>query len=522
MQKIVRLISPSPIIFSLSFILFAYSQSITELNINALVAPLIAVSFFAVLTNLFFVKLLKSKDKGSLFSSVFLVLFFTYGNFFWQLDNNKIPLPSFLSSVDKNYIAQPIWIVFLVVAFFIIRKKIHNYNKVQKFVLFIATILFVNSFIQIAHYELVIRLKPVAIDPLKQPRVNINNISYFPDIYYIMPEDYSSPVIMKNNFNYDNSNFINFLKLKGFFVPKNSTSNYPKTFESLTSSLNMEYLNFLSIYKNSSDMTLVAPFIQNNNVLRFVKSLGYQYYHVGSWWEFTSSNQYADENFSFESQGSLPLDAFSCLILESTQAAGIFNHIPHLNCDQSDEGKEKIINYQFNTSSTVIQKSGPKFVFMHIIAPHGPYVFGKGCVETIDKNKLSKNEYVNYANQADCVDTKLEDLINTILAKSTQPPVIIIQSDEGAPFLNTSLNPWDDWGNASNTLLKEKFPIFNAYYLPKAPKNIIQDTITPVNSFRIVFNFYFHTNFRILHDKNYIFQDLNHLYNFTDVTNRIK
>lgn len=72
------------------------------------------------------------------------------------------------------------------------------------------------------------------------------------------------------------------------------------------------------------------------------------------------------------------------------------------------------------------------------------------------------------------------------------------------------------------TKLKEKFPIIAAYYLPGVSKSELYPEITPVNSFRIIFNLYFHTNLSLLPDKNYIFPDANHLYNFQDVTDKVK
>ncbi len=39
--------------------------------------------------------------------------------------------------------------------------------------------------------------------------------------------------------------------------------------------------------------------------------------------------------------------------------------------------------------------------------------------------------------------------------------------------------------------LKQKFGILNAFYLPDVDNDILYPTITPVNTFRVVFNLYF-------------------------------
>ena len=44
------------------------------------------------------------------------------------------------------------------------------------------------------------------------------------------------------------------------------------------------------------------------------------------------------------------------------------------------------------------------------------------------------------------------------------------------------------------------FGIFNAYHFPDGGHEQIYDEITPVNSFRILFNYYFNENFELLED----------------------
>ena len=59
--------------------------------------------------------------------------------------------------------------------------------------------------------------------------------------------------------------------------------------------------------------------------------------------------------------------------------------------------------------------------------------------------------------------------------------------------------------------------ILNAYYLPDQNTELIYDSITPVNSFRLILNAYFNANYELLEDKSY-FSDYGQPYNFTDVT----
>ena len=67
-----------------------------------------------------------------------------------------------------------------------------------------------------------------------------------PDIYYIILDEYPNNESLKKNYGFDNTEFLTFLENSGFYVVNNSFSNYPTTIQSLSSSLNMEYLDVLT------------------------------------------------------------------------------------------------------------------------------------------------------------------------------------------------------------------------------------------------------------------------------------
>ncbi|KPL22681.1 MAG: hypothetical protein AMJ75_07635 [Phycisphaerae bacterium SM1_79] len=118
---------------------------------------------------------------------------------------------------------------------------------------------------------------------------------------------------------------------------------------------------------------------------------------------------------------------------------------------------------------------------------------------------------------------KLQELIDTLLSSSQPPPIIIVQADEG-PYpqgLEVGSKPFN-WQTASNAQLREKMGILNAYYLPDVNKDILYESITPVNSFRIVFNLYFGTDLGLLPDESYVFTDTGHIYKFINVTDKLK
>jgi len=91
-----------------------------------------------------------------------------------------------------------------------------------------------------------------------------------------------------------------------------------------------------------------------------------------------------------------------------------------------------------------------------------------------------------YVGQLIFINKKVETLVDEILSKSDVPPIVILQGDHGIR-----------WGKGRG------IDILNAYYLPGKDNQLLYESITPVNSFRIIFNLYFGTNYDLLEDEGY-------------------
>jgi hypothetical protein len=130
---------------------------------------------------------------------------------------------------------------------------------------------------------------------------------------------------------------------------------------------------------------------------------------------------------------------------------------------------------------------------VHIIIPHFPFIFtpdgqfqtdpgyysGKGNIAINEEYKKK-----GYLNQVQFDNNQLLVIIKTLLADSKTPPIIIIQGDHGL--------------NGEN-----RFVILNAYYLPGNGNALLYPQITPVNTFRVIFNTYFGSHFELLPDISY-------------------
>ena len=125
-----------------------------------------------------------------------------------------------------------------------------------------------------------------------------NNLKNLPDIYYIVLDEYAPLRTLNMFYNYDNSNFIEFLQERGFYIAKNSHSNYAQTFLATSSTLNMKNVNYLSdiVGEESLDQRIPYQMISNNIVMKNFKHMGYEIYNFDSGWWGTRNLQIADVN----------------------------------------------------------------------------------------------------------------------------------------------------------------------------------------------------------------------------------
>ena len=119
-----------------------------------------------------------------------------------------------------------------------------------------------------------------------------------------------------------------------------------------------------------------------------------------------------------------------------------------------------------------------------------------------------------YRDQAIYITRRIEQVIDQILARSPEPPVVILQGDHGSGL---RLVP----ESKEKSDLHERMSILNAYYFPDRKYQALYPEITPVNSFRVVLNTYFDAGLKLLPDRNY-FSTWSHPLEFMDVTSAIR
>jgi hypothetical protein len=141
--------------------------------------------------------------------------------------------------------------------------------------------------------------------------------------------------------------------------------------------------------------------------------------------------------------------------------------------------------YNHLIQSAQLQSSQPKFIYAHFMRPH-PYYHFDSLGRRFNSDTLSNRDA--YIHQIAYSNSMIKNITDSIMTHSSRPLVIIIQGDHG------DKNTQEKQGAFSN---------FNAIYFSNNDYRLLNDSITNVNTFRIVLNTFFKKNFDLLPGKFY-------------------
>ena len=301
-----------------------------------------------------------------------------------------------------------------------------------------------------------------------------------PDVYFILLDKYARSDALLEEYDYDNGEFIEGLEEMGFWVADCSRSNYAFTVMSLASELNMAYVDDLT---DDPSLKTTSALIQNNAVHQAFEEIGYTTlaFDMGFSWGNLKSSDYYLAGYP-EDIEAWNLDPFEILYLKSTLGVLIFEGKTDLGAQVTLNDLEKKAERTLlilDLLPEIPQMSGPKFIHAHIINPHPPYVFNADGSLNPDAEDTPSSE--GYPAQLAFLEPRILEDVAQILAESDQPPIIIIEGDHA--FGKETVT--------SNLL---------ALYLPGYDTATLDDHMTLVNIFPLIFNTYFGTDIEYLPD----------------------
>ncbi|MBE2224528.1 MAG: hypothetical protein IAF02_23515, partial [Anaerolineae bacterium] len=510
-----------PFIFAVYPVITLLAANLGKLAPERMVRSLIALLIFTLLILLAARIVSKGWHKAALLVSLFLIFFQSYGHVYrWSGD----AMPIWFAQGQRFYIPI-LWLILLGIGIWLIW-RIKQIREATMYANIVAlTMIAIPLFQAGSYFFLTTSDNDIAVN--RTGETTAESVSPFapitlpeqqddseppPDIYYILLDAYGRSDTLQELYDYDNSEFITSLEDKGFYVADRSITNYTRTLFVLSTMLNGGYLDDVAA-KLGSDSVNTVPLenlVKQNRVVTALQENGYRIISISSGYEETSLAN-ADEYLRFDAGG---VNEFEKLLLMNTPLGALLGRqFGDLSVYETHRAR---VLYAFDQLGRMPEEDGPKFVFAHIMAPHPPYVFGPNGEalnlpgDPLLHEQLPVDVYTEaYRGEVNYVNTLVEEAVDKILANSETPPIIIMHGDHG-PWLRFEATP-------EESCLKERYTIFNSFYFPDGDYDKLYDTISPVNTFRVVLDKYFDTDLGVLEDRTY-FSQWPHLYDFVDVT----
>ena len=337
-------------------------------------------------------------------------------------------------------------------------------------------------------------LQPAAGEPL-------------PDVYIIIMDAYTRDDVLREFHEYDNSPFLDSLKAMGFYVAHGSMSNFRWTRLSFPSFLNMEYLqDFPERFGTRPNQVWdIVLMIGPNRVRQELECLGYvtvalETGHFETEWNDADYFLHREMNAVGGGQAR-SINRLEHLFLKTTAVRLAYDGVavsraahPPEALDQSIDWRERIL-FVFDQMADIPALPAPKLVYVHIISPHPPFVFGpngepvnEADFETSGTGPARELPLLDaYEDQVTYLNKRLLESLQIILAQSDPTPIIVLMGDHG-------------WADRN---MEDKLSILNAYLVPPEAAERLYPTITPVNSFRVIFDAVFGGSYGLLEDRSY-------------------
>ena len=524
-----------PFLIAFFPIMAIYSVNIGLIQLEQFIFPTILIVGSALLFFLCLKYILKNGKKAALIVTLAFIIFFSFGHIYNML--NQVSIGD--TDLGSNRTLLPIFVIsFGIGSFLIIRTKrtLDNATSIVNtisivFITVIVAMVGIETFgcdeclIQ-QTYSLGIFSNQIMDSPLyfEEHSFSVSESDSLPNVYYIILDGYPRNDVLKKHLDFDNSEFINFLKQREFYVAENSYSNYSLSSTSIPATMNMNYINFLTDElgedSRSYDPLLGKDFglYADNQVIKNFKSMGYKVAKIGSVPMYLHEIPLADLSSCYKSIHLMDNRLFDTVA--RTSMIGYFIE------RWSEDLQRQIIICAFEELPKISSYyEEPVFVWSHIMLPHFPLIFGANGEPVTPGESLlvmnnphvfegtdsSWNIKQQFLQQLQFANKKSMELVDKILENEKQS-IIIIQSDHGSAFDVNLHDPTDDD-------VHQRLSNINAIYFPdEKPREILMNDTTNVNTFRIVFNSYFGSDYDILEDRIYWNLSYKKPFWFKDVT----
>src|SRR5215216_326519 len=402
--------------FSLYPPLSLWAYNLGQISLTATYRAFLACFFLGILFLGLAWLWLRDWARAGIVTSLFLLFFFSYGHLYSYLENVNISGVV----IGRHRVLAGVWLILLTLSVWWVVRKLRSPTAVHSSLNWIAVFLIAFPLFNFAVYgfsswqenqtdsgntqdisRALSDARPAAENP--------------PDVYYIILDGYGRSDVLRSELNFDNTSFLDRLRDEGFYIAQCSQSNYGMTALSLSSSLNMNYITSLGEEFTAENTNRYEPLwrlIKSSATEATFRKMGYHTVAFETGYDWTEFRN-ADYFFAAPKQG---LSGFESLVLRDSAAVifddlGVFDSIHFTPEDQ----KRNLILYVLDKMKSLPDIPGPKFVFIHLVIPHQPFVFGPNgeplvvAQRTLNADKYySETDYLRgYGNQVRFISSQI-------------------------------------------------------------------------------------------------------------------
>ena len=518
-----------PFLLALFPALFLYSRNMGEFPTGVVCVPLLKAVGLTIAGFALLLALLKDRARAGLSLSLFLVLFSSYGHLRTAL--YSLPLPIDSLPYRAHTILFPLVCALFVVLSLPLLKRGRSFSDLTRVLNVSAMLLLIMTLFRIGAFKVETRdAERFVVDEELFGGIEIPLVKQEepPNIYYIVLDAYPRADNLRELYGHGNGSFLEFLSSRGFFVADRATSNYSRTILSLSSSLNFAYLDplVLRVGDGTTNLKPLRRILEENRARRLLSRLGSRFVAIRSGFQNTDLKN-ADIYLTPGQRGE-----FEAALIRTTAASPLYSWLLRVSeraADVERENDRRRIQYIFDTLPETTEYDFPVFVFAHIIAPHPPFVFDaeggaveqgryfayKSANDLIHREGITREMYSRFfVDQLVYINGRIEALVDSLIAKSRVPPVIILRGDHGP-------GTFSHHSRLEFTYLGDRMAILYAIRLPGPRADALYNSMTPVNTFPVLLNELFGGRFELLDDRNF-YTTREHPYRFIEVTGRIR
>lgn len=424
--------------------------------------------------------------------SVGLVFLFSYSQLIGVLTKQGL-IPLVIFGIPMHFTAM--WTIVVVFICFLVWRKSHIFAVQYVFLVFFS-IMTIIPLIEVLYYFNQNQNQNHEALNLTRKFKKHNNV------YFLLMDAYARSDTLKEVTGFDNAPFLQALSKKGFYVARDSFSNYHFTLASLSSTFSMAY-HKLPTNKNeliNQRDNFNIPLQWNNAVVNIFRSNGYKFILApsGRWSEIDCNGT---EDLCLAPHANTE---FIVKVISMTPLIKWIGKIkfPYLELDDVKKAVESFPNQS-------------KFIFAHFAQVHDT-VYNEDCSWRMSGDPMicSSATKNNYKNSVNCVNQKLLQFIDYL--KINDPSaIIIIMADHGPTVVDEAENPeactywlknfWD-LEIKSHRDFRNTFGILMAIKLPSLSEgsDYIYDSISPVNLFRAIIAYLKDEKPEYIRDKSFI------------------